>query len=250
MSDPPALPPSIALMFSLAPKLPASMPSRRRVIAGSAAAAAAAALPIGGARSQPISTALLPSGLAEDLTFAVIVAGMTSGSHSVSFHRQADRLIVRNRIDIVVAPLGLRLFEYQHRSEETFVGDRLVEFDSETLDDDSMFRVHGRATAAGFEVIGRRGTATAASDILVASFWTPAIFSRDVLIDPQRGTLKRQTIHEQRAVTVTLAGRPVAATRYRVSGIVAGSVDYGSDGRWLGATFQKKAVDIVYRPPA
>jgi hypothetical protein len=217
--------------------------TRRQLLQRSAGAAVfSAATGSGGVRA-----ALLPALPPDGLRFEVIVAGMTSGEHAVDFRSDGERLEVHNRIDIVVSPLGIRLFEYRHRSVETFIGDRLVGFESETVDDDSTFEVLGEAVTDGFEVTGRKGTFLALPSVLVASYWTPAIFTRDVLIDPQRGSLKHQTIHSRDRVTVPVDGNAVEATRYRVSGIITGSIDYDDEDRWLGATFQKKGVDIVYR---
>lgn len=191
--------------------------------------------------------AALPAAPERGIRFDLVRSGVSIGSHTVDFGIDGGGLGVETRIDVRVAPLGVVLFAYRHRSRERYEGDRLVAFDSETDDDDSRFFVHGRAETDGFRVRTKKGEALLSADTMVGSFWTPATLARPMLLDPQRGRLKPQTIEGRERLRLTLAGQEVAATRYRISGIINGTVTYDDAGRWLAATLLKKGSEIVYR---
>lgn len=181
------------------------------------------------------------------IRFDVVRDGSVIGEHRVDFKRADRGYSAETRIDIKVQILGVTAFEYHHRSTEVWRNDRLQTFHSETSDDGSDFFVDGRATADGFEMTNRKGSESAPADVMVASFWTPAIPQQRQLIDPQRGRLKDQQLLGVDTFTVDVAGTPVATTRYRVSGVSDGWVAYDDQGRWLAAELQRKGSAILYR---
>lgn len=184
------------------------------------------------------------------IRFDVIREGKVIGAHRVDFSPQQGGYQVRTRIDIEVRMLGVKLFDYKHDGTESWADGRLQAFDSETDDDDSRFFVVGRATADGFRIRHRKGEETAPADIMVASYWTPEIARRTLLIDPQRGRLKNQQLLSTEKVEVPLRGAVVPATRFHLTGVTNGSVAYDRDGRWLAADLKKAGSDILYRVPA
>jgi hypothetical protein len=209
----------------------------RRALLAAGLGMAAAAVPVPGAVAQP------RSGIAFDL----LRSGDEIGSHRMAFRAEDGRLEVETRIDVTVSLLSVALFVYRHRGVETYRDGRLVRYRSETVDDDSEFFVDAEASPDGFVVTNKKGTWTGPQSIMVASYWHPRVLAYDTLLDPQRGRMKPQVIEGSRRVTETLAGAPVSATRYALSGVVNGTVTYDDDGRWVGASLVKKGADIVYR---
>jgi hypothetical protein len=212
---------------------------RRALLFG--AGAVLATLPV------PAQTAQPPAATQSGIRFDLLRYGIAIGDHAIDFQADGDRLEVRNRIDVSVGALGVVLFEFLHSSRESYEGERLVAFDSETTDGDGRFFVSGRASDDGFTVRTRKGTGVLPADTLVASYWSPRVLTRPVLLDPQRGRLKPQVIEAKERISIDVAGESRPATRYRISGVLHGTVVFDDEGRWLAATVMKKNSEIVYR---
>jgi hypothetical protein len=71
--------------------------------------------------------------------------------------------------------------------------------------------------------------------------------SRDVVLDPKKGTLEEQVIHGHDRIRITVDGTPRTVTRYRLSTILEGAIYYDDQGRWAGAWFKKKGGRVEYR---
>ncbi|MGF1639650.1 MAG: DUF6134 family protein [Rhodospirillales bacterium] len=199
---------------------------------------------VGGTRPA----AATPRTIIRPLRFDILIDDRVVGNHRVDFDGFGSDLLVETRIEIEVKLLFLTLFAYSHRSAETWKGDRLDAFASTTEDNGRRDTVVGRARGPAFEVTGRRGTALAPGDVMVGSFWNPAIVSHTLLIDPQKGTLKEQVVHDRDRTVLSVDGAPRPVTRYRLTSVLDGDVFYDDQGRWVGATFDKRGTRIHYRP--
>lgn len=204
---------------------------------------AAIALPGRPARADLLAT--MPK---RRLVFEVLGLGKVIGSHEVNAEGTPAAFVVQSEVDIDVSLLGVSLFTYRHTGTETWRDDRLFAFDSTSVGDNGRSEtVVGRATQNGFEVEGRKGAIMAPADIMVGSYWTAEMMSRDVLLDPQKGVLEQQVIHGRERTTMEVDGEDIPVTRYNISSILKGSVAYDATGRWVGASFKKKSTEIEYR---
>ncbi len=204
---------------------------------------AAAALPVRVAHADLLAT--MPR---RRLVFEVLGLGKVIGSHEVNAEGTPAAFVVQSEVDIDVGLLGVSLFTYRHTGTETWRDDGLFAFDSTSVGDNGRTEtVIGRATANGFEVEGRKGVIMAPADIMVGSYWTEEMMSRDVLLDPQKGVLERQVVHKRERTTMEVGNKTIPVTRYKISSILNGSVSYDDSGRWVGATFKKKSTEIEYR---
>jgi len=217
--------------------------SRRRLMGSASAVLLVGA---GGTGSQAAPNTLRGTS-SQPLRFDILMDDDVIGFHQVEFDGFGDELLVETRIEIEVKLLFLTLFEYSHRGAETWKADRLEAFASTTNDDGRLDSVIGRARENGFEVQGRKGTTLAPADVMVGSFWNPEILSRDLLIDPQKGTLKEQVVHDRERTTLSIGGAQRPVTRYRLSSILEGEVYYDDRGQWVGGNFEKKGTNIRYR---
>ena len=218
--------------------------TRRRVLLTGAGAAAAGSLLL---LRKPGWAQLLADVPPGGIRFDVLRGDRVVGRHEVDFRVTDRRLQVETRIDVVVSVLAVVVFRYRHLGIETYVGDQLVRFESETDDDGARFRVLGDARPDGFAISTAKGMVMAPSDILVGSYWTPRVIERRLLIDPKRGRVKAQVVAGRERITVPVQTTTREATRYRVSGIITGSVTYDDDGRWIAASLVSKGSEIVYR---
>lgn len=218
-------------------------PSRRAVLAG------LAATPIWLLEQHGTRGDVVPLHVPPPIRFDVVRAGDVIGTHEVDFTAVGadEALSVRTRIDVEVRVFGIKAFDFHHTGTEIWSEGRLQRFDSDTLDDDSRFFVHGAATPDGFRIENRKGTSMAPADIMVASYWTPEIVRRTLLLDPQRGRVQQQELVGTDHVRIPVGAHAVEATRYTLAGVTEGWVAYDGSGRWLAAEMKKKGADIFYR---
>lgn len=232
-------------------KDPSRLFSRRRLLVSAAAGVLAAAWSRAGLAAEPAADTAPGSALAaasaNPLTFDVVWSGDVIGAHVVRFENSENELRVNTTIDLTVKVLWITAFRYLHNSTEVWRDGRLVSFESETVDNGRTDTVNGKARDGSFEVTGRRGTLMAPADIIPGTFWNPEIVSRDVVLDPKKGTLESQVVHGHDRVRIEVGGRPRTVTRYRLDTILNGAIDYDDEGRWSGGWFKKKGGRVHYR---
>lgn len=179
--------------------------------------------------------------------FDVVALGNVIGQHRVDFETAGEAFTAQSRIDVDARVLGVRLFHYRQDTRETWSGGRLQAFTSEGEDDGQAFRTEGRATPDGFVIRGRKGEVAAPADIMLATYWSPLMLTRDVVINPKRGNLKPQTVRAEGQTSIVIGGSPRAANRFAITGVLDGTVLYDDAGRWVGARFDRKGAAIEYR---
>ncbi len=180
-------------------------------------------------------------------SFDIMGLGLVIGRHDVRIDGTEPAFSVSHRIFAEVAPFGISLYIFDHESTERFVDGRMVELNCRTREGDSTFFLEGEAIGDEFEIRGRKATRRAPADILVGSFWTPVMLTRSHLIEPKRGRLRETVIHSEQRLTERVGGEMRSFTRYVVSGVLKGHVDYDDSQQWIGCAFETKGTDIVYR---
>lgn len=218
------------------------------------AAAAATVLAVGGGAARAAETVLeadprevIKAASTRQLVFEIAWTDIVGGTHVVRFEPVGDELRVYTNIDISYHVLWMKPLDYHLAVRETWRGSRLVAFESDTRDRDRRESVRGRVLDGGFEVTGRKGTVLAPADIIPATFWNPEIVTRDVVLDPQKGTLEDQELKGRDRTTLTVNGAALPVTRYRLDTVLKGEVYYGDEGQWAGGRFKKKGFHIDFR---
>ncbi len=183
---------------------------------------------------------------AEQIAFEVLRDGGSIGHHRVSFRRESGDLHVEIDIRLEVKLLFLTVFRYRHRNNEVWRDGRLVAIDTETDDDGEAFWLRGRAMKYGFVVEGSSGRFLAPADVMPTSYWNPRTVERTRLLDTQRGRLIRVEIAPSGLETIAMAGRPVEARRYKVTGDLTLDLWYTAAGEWAKTTFEARGAEVAY----
>ena len=212
----------------------------RRRLLGTLAALVAV---VGLASTAPL-TAALPS--AQQIAFSVVRDGEPLGHHRVFFRREAGDLHVEVDIELQVKLAFITVFRYRHKNHEVWRGGRLVAIDTETDDDGDSFWLRGRATEAGFEVEGSSGRFTAPADVMPTSYWDAQTVAQTRLLDTQRGKLIEVEVVPAEIETVTMAGLPVPARRYKVDGDLVLDLWYTEEGQWAKTKFEARGAEVIY----
>jgi uncharacterized protein DUF6134 len=218
---------------------------RRTLCLSAVAAAVASAIP----RSAPAAPAItLPSDSA-NRRFSVLYRGDRIGRHIVRSTPAAEGIRVSTEIELTVKRFFVSVFSYRHRSEEVWRDGRLVALTSETTEDGATFRVDGGAVPRGFRVVGREGPFIAAAATLTSNcLWNHAILEEETMIDAQRGGVIGLSVRRLADEDVVIAGRSVAATRFRfIIPDLAGTLWYDDAGRWVSAELERSGGKLQYR---
>ena len=182
----------------------------------------------------------------DEIAFQVFRDGAPLGHHRVSFRREAQDLHVAVDIKLEVRLLFVTVFSYRHRNHEVWRDGRLVAIDTETDDDGEAFWLRGRATADGLAVEGSSGSFLAPAEVMPTSYWNPQTVARTQLLDTQRGRLIQVAIAPAGVESVALAGRPVEARRYAVTGDLTLDLWYTAEGEWAKTSFEARGAEVVY----
>jgi hypothetical protein len=209
---------------------------RRALIAGGALLAT---LP-GAAR------AALPVPTGNRLAFDVVRNGKTFGSHSLTFERNGDNLVVKVAVEMVFKAAFITLFRYRHTAIERWAGDQVVALDSKTDDNGKAFRVSGRREAQGF-VVEATGVPRyiAPANALPATHWNRRELDGP-WINTQDGKLVRPRVAPQGVENVPTAGAgSIRANRFVLSGDVDMDLYYDSQPSWAGLRFKGKDDSVI-----
>jgi len=185
--------------------------------------------------------------------FQVLLDDKPIGRHRFEVSGPADARRVTSDAAFAVKVLGLTVYRYRHHAEERWAGECLAALDASTDDD-------GKAAAVRFEREGeeeqvRVGDARRHVDGCVVdyAYWNPALLQRQSkLLNPQTGRVDAVAVERAGAGTIPVGGKPVAATRWRLSGPEAPvDVWMSEQGEWVGldSVVRNGAHRLSYRLP-
>jgi len=169
--------------------------------------------------------------------FTVLLDGDPIGTHRFSLESsgQEVRSLV-SQAEFRVRLLGVPVYRYRHRAEESWQGDCLRSLDADTDDDGQRSRVHLRAqSSGGLQLQSSQGISQLSGCLMSFAYWNPALRSQARLLNAQDGRIEQVKWQRLESAAIEAQGRTVIATRWRLSGTERPlDVWWTDDGRWLG----------------
>lgn len=186
------------------------------------------------------------------LLFTALRNGSRLGTHSVSFARGTDALVVEIAVDYAVKLGFVTVFRYTLRGRETWVGGMLASATADTDNNGTPDFMRARRDGDALLVEGSRTKPyRSPPGALVASHWNQGQLQVP-LVNPQDGGLIRFTAEPRGSAKVAdSSGKRHDAARFHLAGSAPLDLWYGADGVWrsLQATVADKSV-ITYLPMA
>lgn len=208
--------------------------TRRMLAAGPLALAAGVGTAVEGAEALSAP----PGGR---IRFDVRRNGQAIGRELVQFHQNADALVVRIEVEMVVKLGPVTLFNYRHESTERWQGARFDSLESHTVSNGAHEQVQARRTDAGVAINATKRQLTAPATASPLTHWNPAVFAGP-LFNPQTGALLKLNVARGAESGLELVGgRKIAAKRISVTGDVEITDWYDQIGVW--AALKAKARD-------
>ena len=190
-------------------------------------------LPLLGATSAWAQPAGVPPG--GQLAFKVMRKGVHIGEHALTFTQDGDNLSVHTEVRITIKVGPVPVYHYVHRCTERWTGARFTNLESSTSANGvSRESIKARRTSDGIYIEPAVGDPyTASADCLPLTHWNRLAYQGAPLFNPQDGKLLHETAKSLGADTINLAdGRPLAATRYSLTGESKIDDWYDEQGVW------------------
>ena len=122
--------------------------------------------------------------------------GELIGYNYYFFKRNGDETVVSNQLKFSVKLLGATVFQIEGYSEEKYVKDQLVLFNSKTLQNDKKKFVNliFNKKSRKFDINGSSYNGEALINNVIGNWWNHKILQADTQISPISGSIKEQVV--------------------------------------------------------
>tara|TARA_B100000902_G_C27108715_1_gene812449 strand:+ start:144 stop:827 length:684 start_codon:yes stop_codon:yes gene_type:complete len=130
------------------------------------------------------------------LEMEVLRNGEVIGYNYYFFKRNGSETIVTNQIKFDVKLLGATIFKVEGFGEEKYLGDKLISFNSTTLQNNKRKYVSLKINEKNnnFDIKGSSYTGKASFNNVIGSWWNHKILQANSQISPLSGSVKEQII--------------------------------------------------------
>lgn len=173
----------------------------------------------------------------QQLLFDIVREGTVVGHHQITFRRDGDNLQVRSDLKIKVKVLFFTVYRYKQTREEVWRDSKLIGLVSRADDDGTLYDIKGLAGPKGIIITSGKLSWILPPDSVPASYWNISMVTgKGPLVNAQSGRVtdvKPVRIGDEK---VTVAGKQIVATHYRLIAETPRDVWYDANGRWVKMT--------------
>ena len=122
--------------------------------------------------------------------------GELIGYNHYFFERNNGKTIIENQLQFTVKLLGATVFQVESFSQETYIKDQLISYNSKTLQNDKKKFVNLKFNEdlKKFEIKGSSYNGEASINNIVGNWWNHKILQTDTQISPISGSIKEQVV--------------------------------------------------------
>ena len=144
--------------------------------------------------------------------------GEIIGFSNYEFISNENIIEVINKTEFEVKVLGVKLFSIKSISKEKYVNDQLVEFNSETLQNDKKKFVNLNYDKEQdiFRIVGSSYEGTADKNNVVGNWWNHKILTTNSQISPLSGSVKEQEVTFISKETISLDGKTFEVDHFKL----------------------------------
>jgi hypothetical protein len=148
--------------------------------------------------------------------YTVTRDGSPIGRTTVDIDRSGDTTTVTSKTAIEVKVI-IVLYRFRQDVTETWKGDQLVSFKSETDDNGTNHEVSITPSPKGPTILADGKTSTAPAGAVPATWWSTKFVKAKTLIHPDNGRVMNATTKDLGPEQVSVHGAPQQAQHYKVS---------------------------------
>ena len=182
----------------------------------------------------------------DQLVFDVLRDGKSFGSHVVTFERAGDRLEVETDIELEVKFGPLRVFHYVHEADEVWSGQELQSVDARTKEGGDWADVTVRRVSDGLRTAGPAFNGVHPYNLVPSSHWNINQMRGDAMLSTETGERLPIEVENLGVETVSVGGKSIKATHYRVTSDLVASFWYDDQGRWVKCAFEARGSQVEY----
>lgn len=182
----------------------------------------------------------------EELSFKVLRNGNKFGYHNVKFEVDGNTITVTNDIKLTAGIGPVTVFSYRHSSAEIWRDGKLISMAGETRKDGDKLTMKVRLSNGALNVTGSGYSGRAPATIIPSSHWNIREIQSDQILSSENGELLDITVDNLGKETLTINGRKVETTRYRLKSALSADLWYDSSGRWVKCAFKVRDQKIEY----
>ena len=145
--------------------------------------------------------------------------GEVIGYNYYFFKKDLDNTTVTNQLKFTVKLLGATIFEVESYGEEKYINDKLISFNSKTLQNNKEKFVNLKLNEQKnkFEIKGSSYSGKASIDNVIGNWWSHKILQTNSQISPISGSIKEQVVTFIRKEKIELYGKTHEVEHFKLT---------------------------------
>jgi hypothetical protein len=170
----------------------------------------------------------------QEWRFRVYLDNTEIGYHNFFLQEFENKFQLQSEANFEYRLLFVKLFDYEHKNNETWVGDCLTGIESTTDANGKPFEVSGTLDGESFILSGTAGQAELPACSMSFAYWNPAFLEQERLINTQNGEVVDIEVSEPERVELEVRGVMQPAYRYQLgAGEMKIELWYSENHEWL-----------------
>ena len=126
----------------------------------------------------------------------ILKDGEVIGYNYYFFKKDGDKTTVTNQIKLIVKLLGVKIFEIEGYGEEKYIKDKLISFNSKTLQNDKekYVNLEFNKLTDKFDIQGSSYNGEASTNNIIGNWWNHKVLQTNSQISPISGSIKEQVV--------------------------------------------------------
>jgi len=145
--------------------------------------------------------------------------GEVIGYNYYFFKKDLDNTTVTNQLKFTVKLFGATIFEVESYGEEKYINDKLISFNSKTLQNNKEKFVNLKLNEQKnkFEIKGSSYSGEASIDNVIGNWWSHKILQTNSQISPISGSIKEQVVTFIRKEKIELYGKTHEVEHFKLT---------------------------------
>ena len=145
--------------------------------------------------------------------------GEVIGYNYYFFKKDSDNTTVTNQLKFTVKLLGATIFEVESYGEEKYINDKLISFNSKTLQNNREKFVNLKLNEQKnkFEIKGSSYSGEASINNVIGNWWSHKILQTNSQISPISGSIKEQVVTFIRKEKIELYGKTHEVEHFKLT---------------------------------